>query len=173
MKKRTIIYTLLAIFMIFTLFKIIIIYVLNISSLDTHYTYHSNSTEESKSKGLFISKFSLDKLSSKYSLVDSLIPKEFFIEREKIIYPQYYFYWGKSALTSRLTMNGSIFLDISKSGSYDISCPLSTIPTEKENIDKYREDIYFYFNTIPAAISFFLYSVDDKTHVDTLVYKKN
>lgn len=171
-KMKAAIYTIIIIFILYTLYKVVLIYILNVSSLKSSYIYHSKSIEISKSKGLYVATYQFDKMSSSYILMDTLIPKDIYIEREKVIYPQYYFYWGKSEFGNRTTTDGSVFLGLSKSGKYYISCPSSTLPNEKENIDRYRKDIYFFFETVPSEIIFTIYSGEFKSKADTLVFKK-
>ena len=171
-KMKTVIYTVLILFILYTLYKVVLIYVLNVSSLKSSYIYHSKSIETSKDKGLYIATYRLDKNASTYSLVDTLIPTEIFIEKEKVVYPQYYFYWGKSEIGNRTTTDGTVFLELSKSGQYDISCPSSTLPNEKENIDKYRKSLYFFFETVPPEITFIIDSRNSKLQTDTLIFKK-
>lgn len=171
-KMKLFLYTILVIFILYTFYKIVLIYVLNLSSLKSSYIYHSKSIETSKSKDLYIATYRLDKTVSAYSLIDTFIPTEIFIEKEKVIYPQYYFYWGKSEIGNRTTTNGAVFLELSKSGKYDISCPSSNLPNEKENIDKYRKNLYFFFDTVPSEITFILDSREPKPQTDTLIFKK-
>ena len=168
--RKTVIYAFLAIFILYTLYKIVMIYVLNVSSLKSSYIYHSNSIETSKSKGLYIATYQLDKTVSSYRLADTLMPTEIFIEKEKVIYPQYYFYWGKSETGDRYTVNGTIFSQLSKASKYDISSPLSTLPNEKQNMD--RGNLFFFFATVPSEIIFIIYSRDPKPQTDTLIFKK-
>ncbi len=171
-KVKLIFYVGLTTFIFYTLYKIVLIYVLNISSLQTHYTYHSKSVASSTNRGLFVAKYRFDRSLSKYNLVDSLVPKDLFIEKEKIIYPQYYFYFGKSKITNRYCIDGSSFLKLARSGKFDIICPQSTLPFENENIDNYRQNIYFFFKTTFAEIVFIVNSTKEKNKVDTLVFKR-
>ncbi len=171
MKKR-LFYILLAGFIFYSLYKFVLIYVLNISSPKTHYSYHSESIQKSKKNGLYVASFQLDKNRSHFRFSDTLIPKEIFIEKEKVIYPNYYFYWGKSEISNRLTLNCNTFLDLTKTIKYDITCPLSTQPYEKENIDKYRGNVFFFFTSLPVEIYFLVYYDDNQSKPDSLIYKK-
>lgn len=171
-KNKLIFYVGLTAFTSYTLYKIVLIYVLNISSLETHYIYHSKSVVSSKDQNLFIAKYRLDRSLSEFNLVDSLVPKELFIEKEKIIYPQYYFYFGKSIIGNRYCIDGSSFLRLAQSGQFDIFCPQSTLPFESENIDNYRQNIYFFFKTTLAEITFIVSNAKEKNTVDTLVFKR-
>jgi len=140
--------------------------------LKSSYIYHSKSIEISKDKGLYIATYQLDKTASTYNLVDTLLPTEIFIEKEKIIYPKYYFYWGKSEFGDRTTINGDVFLELSKAGKYDICSPSSTLPNEVENIDKYRKNLYFFFKAVPLEIVFIIKSRNLNSQTDTLIFKR-
>ncbi|MBS1927428.1 MAG: hypothetical protein IT212_10520 [Bacteroidia bacterium] len=169
-KVKPVIYTILVAFILYTLYKVVLIYVLNVLSLKSSYIYHSKSIEISKGKGLYIATYRLDK--SAYKIIDTLIPKVIFVEKEKVIYPQYYFYWGKSEIGNRVTTDGTVFLELAKSGKYYISCPSSTLPNEKENIDNYRKNLYFFFEEVPSEITFIIDSIEPKPQTDTLTFKK-
>jgi hypothetical protein len=173
MKKiRLFIYIILVVFILYTLYKILLIYVLNISSLQTSYIYHSKSIDVSKRKDLYIASYRLAKTTNTNYFIEALLPEEIFIEKEKIIYPQYYFYWGKSEIGSRTTMNANLFLNLSKSGEYDIRSPSSTLPNEKDNIDKYRRDLYYFFKDSPTEIIFIIENRESKLQIDTIIFKK-
>jgi hypothetical protein len=170
--KKTIVITLFGVFVLFTIYKVVLIYVLNVTSLKSSYIYHSKSVEISKKKGLYVDSYILSKTLSNAMSRDYLVPTELFIEKEKVIYPQYYFYWGKSEIGDRYSMNGNPFLKLSEVGNYDIYCPSSTLPTEKENIDKYRESINFFFKTQLPEIVFIIVNCENRNKADTLVYRK-
>lgn len=141
---KTLLYSLLVIFVLYTIYKIVLIYVLNVSSIKSNYIYHSRSIETSKTEGLYVATYHLDKNLSIYNLKDSLLPIQLFIEKEKVVYPQFYFYCGKSEIRERNAMDASGFLKLTESGSYDITCPVSTLPNQSENIDKYRKRLHFF-----------------------------
>lgn len=167
MKIKYVIYLAVFIVVFYTIYKIAIIYVLNVSSLKSEYVEHSNTAESSKKKGLFVAEYSLiDKRGSNIS--SAFIPKNLFIEREKIVYPNYYFYFGKSKLSNRFTMNGISFSAMSGPNEYHITCPSSTQPNDI--FTTLQNNLVFFFEDKPKSVYFTIYGHSPKTDTDTLIY---
>jgi len=170
MKMKVVVYTVLSLFILYTLFKVVLIYVLNVTSLKSSYIYHSKSDEVSKAKGLYAGNYTLKQQIGNNVNTD-LIPKNLFIEKEKIIYPNYYFYFGKSEMGDRFTINGTIFSQSAKDGEYHITCSSSTL---SDKIKTTRQsNLFFFFEKIPPEIYFTIEGHVPKTSVDTLIYKLN
>ncbi len=164
---KIIIYSLLGLFILYTLYKVILIFVLNVTSLNTSYISHSQSKEISKEKGLFVGNYKLkQKLGS--SINASFIPSELFIEREKIFYPNYYFYFGKSVIGNRFSVNGTIFSQLAKNKEHHITCKSCTQPSSIKST--VQNNLYFFYENIPSEIHFSIEGHNPKTSSDTLIY---
>lgn len=164
------IYSIISLFVLYTLYKVVLINVLNVTSLKSSYIYHSKSEEISKLNGLYVGNYTL-KQQIGNNVNQTLVPKELFIEKEKVIYPNYYFYFGKSEMGNRYTINGTIFSHLAKSGEYHITCLSSTQSNERKNTGE--NNLFFFFENIPSKIYFTIEGHVPKTSADTLIYKWN
>lgn len=167
---KVVIYTVLSLFILYTLYKVVLIYVLNVTSLKSSYIYHSKSSEISKQKGLYVGNYTL-KQQIGSNVNPELLPKNLFIEKEKVIYPNYYFYFGKSEMGNRYTINGTIFSQLAKDKEYHIVCSTSTQPKEVTNTG--QSNLFFFFENIPPEIYFTIQGHVPKTSTDTLIYGLN
>jgi len=168
MKMKVIIYTVLSLFILYTLYKVVLIYVLNVTSLNSSYIYHSKSFEISRQKGLYAGNYTL-KQQIGYNVNPELLPKSLFIEKEKVIYPNYYFYFGKSEMGNRYTINGTIFSQLAKGREYHITCSTSTQPGKITT--SHQSNLFFFFENIPTEIYFTIQRYLPKTSTDTLIYR--
>lgn len=170
MKKKVVIYSILSLFTIFTIYKSLLIFVLNITSFNSNYIEHSNSVEISKKRGLYAGAYTLkQKFGSSISY--EYLPMNLFIERERIVYPNYYFYFGKTEIGNRLTINGNIFSELAKTNEYHIICQSSTQPQELLNTG--QSNLSFFFKK-KENIIYFTISRDVTTlAADTLIYVLN
>jgi len=170
MKMKVVIYTVLVFFILYSLYMVVMIYVLNIISLKSSYIYHSKSAEISKQKGLYAGSYTL-----KQQIGDNVnlefLPKNLFIEKEKVIYPNYYFYFGKSEMGNRYTINGTIFSQLAKDREYLITCSTSTQPGEINTTQ--QSNLFFFFENLPPEIHFTIKGHLPKTSTDTLIYRLN
>ena len=170
--KKIFLYSILTIIILDTLYLLVIIYVLQVVSINSSHIVHSKTLNESKTDGYFAASYKLDKTSTNKNLKESLIPKELFIENEIVYYEFYYFYWGKYVKGNRKTMTGDIFLPLAESEEYNFVCSTASSPDQTDIISKYRKGIYFFFNETPSEIRFYFTSKKGKNITDTLIYKK-
>ena len=120
MKKlfKSLMYVVIGCFVVYTLYLILMIYILNIISPRSSHTVHSANVTESKQKGLFVASYQFERFLTKKIFADTLIPKEIFMERERIHYEYYYFYWGKTLNGRIISVDASGFNKLSQTGKY-------------------------------------------------------
>lgn len=176
MKKlfKSLIYIVIGSFAVYTLYLIFMMYILNIISPRSSHTVHSANLTESKQKGLFVASYQFDRFLTDKSFPDSLIPKEIFMERERIHYEHYYFYWGKTLNGKTISVDASSFNKLSQKGEffYCSSSSLEGCNNGLNPLDEYNNKLYFAVQSVPDSFLISIYKRGNFKHPITVVYKK-
>ena len=138
-------YVVIGSFAVYTLYLILIIYVLNIVSPRSSHTVHSANVIESQQKGLFVASYRFDRFLTDKVFPDTLIPNEIFMERERIHYEHYYFYWGKTMNGRTISVDASGFNKLSQTGEY-FYCSSSSMEGCNNGLhplNEFNKNLYF------------------------------
>ncbi|MEG4110150.1 hypothetical protein QUA04_29395 [Microcoleus sp. S13_C5] len=154
-------------FVCYTLYLIIWLFILNKTSMSAGYIHHSKYVSEAKNKGSFVGQYLLSNADKVHI---PFLPNSIFIERERIYYPNYYFYFGKTEKGSRFTVDLDSFDRLKTIEEYFISSPQSTQPTETTNIS--AKPLYFFYDTALPELQFLLYHKNQTQAIDTIVYRR-
>ncbi|NCU04021.1 MAG: hypothetical protein GXC73_08545 [Chitinophagaceae bacterium] len=131
------------------------------------YIDHSKDISEAKDKGSLVGQYLLSKADKKHI---TLLPESIFLEQERIFYPYYYFYFGKTKKGNRFTVDISSFDRLNEIEEYFINSPLSTQPTETTNIT--AKPLYFFYDNSFPELQFLLYHKNDNEPIDTIIYRQ-
>jgi hypothetical protein len=172
--RKTILNVLATCFIVYNLYLFVMIKVLNIVSINSQHTVHSKSLSDSKRNGYFLASYKLDNVSTPSTIIDSLIPGEIFIEKERVCYELYYLYWGKTLPGKGISVDASEFNKLSDKGEYFYCSPtsLSGCINGLDPLDKYNKNLYFSLNTIPDSIIISVFEKGDFNN-PTMMFIKN
>ena len=167
-------YVIVSCFAVYTLYLLLMMYVLNIISPRSSHTIHSKNISESKEDGFFVASYQFEKFATEKTFPDNLIPKEIFMERERIHYEHYYFYWGKTLDGNTISVNASSFNKLSQTGKYFYCSPSSMEGCNNglHPLDKYNTNLYFAVKSAPDSFLISIYRPGDFDNPVTTVYKK-
>ncbi len=176
MKKllKPFIYVVICSFAVYTLYLILIIYVLRINPPNSSHTVHSSNVIESKQNGFFVGSYHFERFLTEKTFPDTLIPKEIFMERERIHYENYYFYWGKTMNGNTISVDASGFNKLSQTGEYFYCSPsgMDGCNNGLSPLDKYNKNLYFAVESEPDSFLISIYKPGDFGNPITTVYKK-
>jgi hypothetical protein len=171
---KSLIYVVIGSFAVYTLYLLLMMYVLNIISPRSSHTVHSANVSESKQNGFFVASYQFEKFLTGKNFADTLIPKEIFMERERIHYEYYYFYWGKTLDGNTISVDASGFNKLSRTGKY-FYCSSSSMEGCNNGslpLDEYNKNLYFAVATAPDSFLISIYKPGDFSNPVTIVYKK-
>ena len=167
-------YVVIGSFAVYTLYLLLMMYVLNIIAPRSSHTVHSENVSESKQNGFFVASYQFEKFLTENTFPDTLIPKEIFMERERIHYEHYYFYWGKTFNGRTVSVDASGFNKLSQTGEY-FYCSSSSMEgcnNRLQPLDKYNKNLYFAVESVPDSFLISIYKPGDFNNPVTTVYKK-
>lgn len=168
-------YVVIGSFAVYTLYLLLMMYVLNIISPRSSHTVHSANVFQSKQKGFFVATYQFEKFLTEKTFPDTLLPKEIFMERERIHYEHYYFYWGKTLNGSTISVDASGYNKLSQTGKY-FYCSSSSMEgcnSGLQPLDEYNKNLYFTVEFPPDSFLISIYKAGDFDNPVTTVYKKN
>ncbi len=149
-------------------------YVLNIVSPKSSHIIHSSNITESKQKDRFIASYFFEKFLTQEKIPETLVPSEIFMERTRVHYEHYYFYWGKTIDNKAISVNASGFNKLSQTGEFFYCSPSSIQGCNNglSPIDKYNKNLYFAVWAAPDSFLISIYHPHDFKNPITVVYKR-
>ena len=167
-------YIVIGSFAVYTLYLLLMMYVLNIISPHSSHAIHSENITGSKQKGVFVAVYKFERFLTEKSFPDTLIPKEIFMERERIHYEYYYFYWGKTLNGGTISVDASGFNKLSQTGEY-LYCSSSSMEgcnNGLHRLNEFNKNLYFAVESAPDSFLISIYKPGDFSNPVTTVYKK-